>query len=129
MGLPGPENTQSADRTITESSLPPSLAGRIPASTVTSSPTLLAKYPFLVRADRSSAFTWNRYGVSSSTARGWSTASRATSARCTVTIVGLVSPEPMTARMWHPAGSAIRLTPHSRPQAVVGLWALWILPS
>src|SRR4029453_16737672 len=47
----------------------------------------------------SGPFSWNPYGVSSSTARGGTLPSRATMSRCGVTIVGAVSPEPMNARM------------------------------
>ena len=68
----------------------------MPAATRTCSPTLSAKY-CCVRAETSAAFSWNAYGVASTIACGLASPSRDTSSRCTVTIVGLVSPDPMIA--------------------------------
>ncbi|MFD0477332.1 hypothetical protein ACFQ0B_60895 [Nonomuraea thailandensis] len=80
MGLPGPENTQSA----------PVIAG----ATSTSRPTLRAKYP-RARAEMSARFSWKAYGVSSSTARAPARSVRA-AARWISTMVGLVSPDPIS---------------------------------
>src|SRR5262245_6178115 len=76
--------------------------------------TRLAKYS-TARWVISGPFSWNPYGVSSSTARGVASPSRATISRCGVTIVGAVSPEPMNARM---RGVFTRGPPRSGEEAV-----------
>jgi len=47
--------------------------------------------------ETSAAFSWNAYGVASTIACGLVSPSRAMSSRCAVTMVGLVSPDPMIA--------------------------------
>jgi len=99
-----PENTQSALRTRKAARSPSSPP---PASrcTLTSRPTLFEKWA-TARAETPAAFYWKAYGVSSTTASAMSR-SREKSDLCTVTIVGLVSPEPAIARIRQPAGRTV----------------------
>src|SRR6266536_2746122 len=97
-GDPGPANTQSAVRNEGGQRSPACSGWSVPGATATSRPTLRAKYA-CARAETSAQFSWKAYGVSSSTAFGRWLPSRATSSLWMVTIVGLVSPEPMMASM------------------------------
>src|SRR3989442_1630246 len=63
-------------------------------ATVTARPTLLSKYSTAL-AEMSSAFSWKPNGVSSRTAGTGGGPSRSKIDLCVVTMVGLVSPEPM----------------------------------
>ena len=108
--VPGLENPDDAVPSLIRMLLPTGLRGLMFAaflaalmssvdSALNSASTLwtedvIAKYR-RARAETSAAFSWNAYGVSSSSPRGGGV-SRAASRRCTVTIVGLVSPDPMS---------------------------------
>ena len=100
-GLPGPANTYRAALTrasIVSYSNGVAVVRSRKLATSMGKPTLCLKY-VLARSQMSSAFSWNPNGVSSSTAGTGGGPRRARRSACTETMVGAVSPEPITQRM------------------------------